>query len=99
MKDIVNHLREGWYGNGDIYCNSHPCTKYPVDCWKLWATCLAIAGTKFVPLCDGISGEIRSVIVDETFFDESVTLPIDTLIVDLTSEDNDDIDLGSIVNI
>ena len=60
---------------------------------------MAIAGTKFVPLCDGISGEIGSIIVDETFVDESVTLPIDTLIIDLTSEDNDDIDIGSVVNI
>ena len=31
--------------------------KRPVDCCKLWACYLTIS-TNYVPLCDGISGEI-----------------------------------------
>ena len=61
--------------------------KKPVDCHKLWATCLGIAGTKFVSLSEGISGEIGSLVVDKNYVDDSPDLPIDTLVVDLTRED------------
>ena len=38
--------------------------------------------TTYVGLCEGLSGEIGSLIVDDTYVDEQVNLPIDTLIVD-----------------
>ena len=56
MRDVVEGLREGWYGNGDKYEDTHPLFKRPVDCLKLWNKSLEIATTKFVKLCDGISG-------------------------------------------
>ena len=50
---------------------------------------MKIAGTKYVGLCDGISGEIGSLNVDENYVEEEVDLPIDTLVTDLTNEDNE----------
>ena len=90
MRNVVKYLREGWYGNGDAYAPDHPYHKSPVDCRKLWATCKKIAWTKFVPLCDGISGIIGDLKIDDTFKYESVMLPIDTLVVDLTKHVEDD---------
>ena len=80
--------------NGDIYSHDHPLKKRAVDCCKLWRTCLRIAGTKFVSLCEGISGDKGSLGVDEAYVDEDVSLPIDTLVVDLTRGGDKDDDLG-----
>ena len=99
MKDVVIHLREGWYGNGNKYCDGHVLKKRPIDCRKLWRTCLDIAGTKFVAICDGISGNIGSLLVDETFIDESVDLPIDTFVVDVTKNNDFEGELGAVRNI
>ena len=99
MRNVVLYLREGWYGNGDTYALDSDKHKRPVNCAKLWAKCLGIAGTKFVQLCEGISGAIGSLEVDPDFRYESVTLPIDTLVVDLSREDVDDDEFGVIENV
>ena len=65
----------------------------------LYVTCLSIAGTKFVQLYEGISGVIANLEVDPKFRYESVTIPIDTLMVDFTREDVDDDEFGAIENI
>ena len=87
MKDVVSALRVGWYGNQNEYPEGHPKRKRAVDCRKLWATCMKDAGTIYVPICDGISGEIGSLVIDQNQTDDSYTLPIDTLVLDLTKED------------
>ena len=97
MKEIVTHLRHGWYGKGELYPVGHPHQKRPVDCCKLWRTCVEIAGTKFVAICDGILGEIGSLAATETFTNEPVDLPIDILVVDLTRGDNLDVEFYLIV--
>ena len=89
LKDIVRYLREGWYGNGEKFHVGHPLRKRGFDYRALWRTWLKIAGTKYVGLCDGISGEIGSLNVDENYVEEEVDLPIDTLVTDLTNEDNE----------
>ena len=88
MRDVVESLREGWYGNGDKYKDTHPLFKRPVDCSKLWDTSLEIATTKFVALCDGISGVMGDLVVDEDYVDEEVSLPIDTLVCHMTRGDD-----------
>lgn len=99
MEDTVSHLWEGcWYGNGEQYPVKHPLRKRPVDCNKLFQTALDKARTKFIPIvCPAISGAIAGcLVVDETYKDEKVDLPIDTLVLDLTMEDDeeDEIDVG-----
>ena len=49
-----------------------------------------VTRTKFVPLCEGISGIIGDLKIDDTFKYESVMLPIEALIVDLTKHVEDD---------
>ena len=49
--------------------------------------------------CDEISGGVGSLLVDETFVDENVDLPIDTFVVDLTIDDGFRCDLGTVCNI
>ena len=90
MKDIVKYLREGWYGNGEAFILGHPYRKRPVDCGKLWTTCLNFARTKYIPLCEGISGSIGELIVDKNYEDERVELPIDTLVLKIASDEGDD---------
>ena len=65
MQNDVKYLREAWYGNAITFDVNDVKNKQPVDSRKLWARCLAIAGTKFVPLCEGISGEVGNLEVDD----------------------------------
>ena len=51
--------------------------------------CVCIAGTKFVALCDGIYGNIGSLVEDDVFTNEPVDLTIDTLVIDMTREDTE----------
>lgn len=76
----MQRLSKGWYDNMDQFILGHPLRKNSVDHCKLWATCLGIAGTKFVSLCDGIPGGIRLLVVDIKYVDDSINLPIDTLV-------------------
>ena len=99
MKKVVQYLREGWYGNGDAYVVGHPLRKRPVSCKKLWVTCLKMAGTNFVSICDGIEGQIGTLVIDDTFRYESVMLPLDTLVVDLKKDVEEDIELLQSKNI
>ena len=99
MRDIVKNLREGWYGDGSVYPVDHPLHKRPVDCRKLWSTCLAIAGTKFVSLCEGISGVIGNLVETDTFTNEPIDIPIDTLVTALTRDDDPLHDWGIVYNV
>ena len=86
MIDVVKYLQEGWYGNGEQYPEGHPKRKKPEDCWKMWAKCLMFAGTKYCNLCNGILGLMGELVVDENAIDEEVNIPIDTLVVRLTHD-------------
>ena len=96
---MVNYLQEGWYGNGDTCATDHPYHKSPVDCRKLWGACKKLAWTKFVPLCEGISGIIGNLKIDDTFEYESFMLPIDALVIVLTKEPEHDDQLFAEANI
>ena len=47
-------------------------------------TSLAIAGTKFVRLCPGISVIIGDLKIDPDYVDEDCSIPIDTLVVNMS---------------
>ena len=49
---------------------------------------LKMATTKFVPICRGIQGTIGSLVVDPNYTPEEVSVPIDTLIVHITNNDD-----------
>jgi transposase len=83
MKETVSHVREGWYGNGDTYPVGDLYRKAPVDCGKLFQECVTAAATKFIPLCEGISGTIGDLKIDETYQEEEIDVPIDALVLDL----------------
>ena len=61
--------------------------------------CLRIAGTTFVALCDGISGNIGSLVEDDDFTNEPVDLPIDTLVIDMTREGEESDEWGQVMMI
>ena len=90
MKDCVKYLKEGWYGNGDKFPDNHAYRKQPVNCQKLWDKCLHFAGTKYMDMCSGISGMMGQLEIDPNWQDESVSIPIDTLVVNLTEEEDVD---------
>jgi hypothetical protein len=54
------------------------------------------AATKFIPLCDGISGTIGMLVVDVHYVEDAIAFPIDALVVDLSQIDDDVIDKDGI---
>ena len=59
--------------------------KDPSNCQKLWNTCLGKATTTFMRICHSNSGQIGKLTIDLTYIAEEHTLPIDTLVLNLTS--------------
>ena len=57
------------------------------------------AWTIYVPICDGINGDIGSLSIDENHTDDSYTLPIDTLVVDIEKNSDIDIDIGHVESV
>lgn len=99
MKEVVHYLREGWYGNFDKFPDKHPFKKRAADCQKMWEKCLDFTRTKYVNLCEGISGTLPHLTIDQTVVDEQIDLPIDTLIVTLTNDDGNDEEMYLAANI
>jgi hypothetical protein len=97
MKQTVSQVREGWYGNHWDVPVGHSDRKEGVDCSKLFRMSLDFAATKFVPLCDGISGMIGTLVVDGDYIEDAVAFPIDALVVDLSKLDDDVIDEDGII--
>jgi hypothetical protein len=60
-----------------------------VDCGKLFQECITAAATKFIPLCEGISGTIGDLKIDQTYQEEEIGIPIDALVLDLTRFDDE----------
>ena len=87
MWDVVQALRVGWYGNGCEFPDNHPKRKRAINCHKLWATCLRYAVTIYIPICDGISGDIGNLVIDQIYTNDPHVLHIDTLVLNLTRED------------
>jgi hypothetical protein len=92
MKQTVSQVREGWYGNHWDLPVGHSDRKEGVNCNKLSWTSLDFAATKFIPLCDGISGTIGTLVVDVHYVEDAVAFPIDALVVDLSQIDDAVID-------
>jgi hypothetical protein len=61
--------------------------EYPFDCNYLFLTSLEYALTKFVPVCKGILRTIWDLVVDETYMEDPVALPIDALVIDLIKDE------------
>ena len=100
MKQTVADLREGWYGNrhlfpagagpNDFLAGNCRCRyKSEVECPKLFETCVNFANKKFIPLCDGISGTIGNLVVDEAHESNKDGLPIDMFVIDLMKDGSD----------
>ena len=94
MKGMVRNIREGWYGNADTFRVGDLRHKAPVDCNKLFAESIKAPATKFIPLCEGISGTIGALHIDPTYQDDEVDIPIDALVLDLTRVDDEEDDSG-----
>ena len=82
-------LCKGWYGTKTVVPGKEYLAKKEVDCAKLWARCLVSAPETFVKICQGIEGNVRALTIDKNYTPEEVELPIDTLIVDLTQEEEE----------
>ena len=94
MSETIQLLREGWYGTGNTYEPGDIRRKEEIDCSKLWAKSLGFATTKFVPICQGISGTMGELQVDKNYVAEPHDLPIDTLVLDFANQGVDDNETG-----
>jgi hypothetical protein len=94
MKDVVSHLRAGWYGNAHLFTHlgrepertdcvnndpNHPYKK-GVNCEKLWRAMLKKADEVFIPMCPSLSGTIGSLLDDGTYKPQAVNVPIDAFL-------------------
>jgi hypothetical protein len=99
MMETVNNLREGWYGNLSKYDTQlnesqmeedyNNIKKYPVDCLKLFNHCVEKANTKFIPLCQGLSGTMGNLIVDNNHVMCHDGIPIDLLLLNINRSEYD----------
>ena len=94
MSETIRLLCEGWYGTGNTYPEGDIRHKGEIDCFKLWNKSLGFATTKFVPICQGVSGTIGELQVDENYVAEPHDLPIDTLVLDFANSSTDDNETG-----
>jgi hypothetical protein len=94
MKGMVRNIREGWYGNDDTFRVGDLRHKAPADSKKLFAESVKAAATKFIPLCEGISGTIGALNIDPTYQEFEIDIPIDALVLDLARIDEEDGDSG-----
>ena len=69
--------------------------KVQFSCKALWEHSLNLTTTKFVPFCHRIKGTIGSLEIDDSYVHESVNVPIDTLINDLSNGPTLDNDNGA----
>jgi hypothetical protein len=100
MRQTIKHLREGWYGNLSLFQESQGEAvsinnyeiqpKDPVDCNKLFRKSIKMANEKFIPMCEGITGCIGSLLIDRDHIPNQTGMPIDMLIVDLTRFNNEE---------
>ena len=63
------------------------------------ATCLRYAGTIYIPICDGLSGDIGNLVVDQNHTDDPYVLPINTLVIDLMKRHDLSCENGFVENV
>jgi hypothetical protein len=108
MRQTVDSLRHGWYGNLHLFANvvidvenidpnrPVPITilgedqikiqrKEPIDCGKLVGKATTMINSKFIPLCNGLTGTIDDLVVDDTYEQTTENMPIDMLLIDLSA--------------
>ena len=86
MRDVVDLLREGWYGSKHVSPGKEHMYKKPVNCQKLWQRTLKSTNKIFVKICHSLEGTVGSLIIDGNYTPEEFTLPIDTLVIGLTRD-------------
>ena len=64
------------------------------NCDGLWRTAKTFINKKFIPLCDGLDGELGDLKVSSDYQSKAVKIPIDTIInnLDGIGDDKDDSD-------
>ena len=89
-REVVAHLREGWYGNEEEYDSYDDVTRpyhmkrrKPVDCERLFLHCIDLANTKYIPLCDGIDGTMDNLIIHADHVRIVDGIPLDIQMLDM----------------
>jgi hypothetical protein len=95
MKYTVRCLHDGWYGNADTFQDGNDEFHAVVtDCKKLVQHAISCADTMFIPLFNGSSGTIGALTIDPDYKRDTTDIPIDTRIVNLTNQVDDDDDIS-----
>jgi hypothetical protein len=89
MKETVEYVREGWYGNLEEYDKDNNQFTYrrvrkePTNCYSLFMHTINEANTKFIPICSGLKGIMGELEVDQDHVPNREGLPIDMLVLSL----------------
>jgi hypothetical protein len=94
QKTRFRHIHDGWYGNADMFQDGDNQFQAVIDCKKLVQHAISCADTMSIPLSDGISGTIGALTIDPDYECDTTGIPIDTLVVNLTNQVNDDVDIS-----
>ena len=62
----------------------------PIDCRGLVKKAVQMINRKFIPICNGLDGTIDNLVVDGTYEQTTDNMPIDMLLIDLSSSGNAD---------
>ena len=97
-QDTIRDLREGWYGTETMQkkylkLGASGVHKKAVNCRKLELRSIRMANEKFIPLCEGIEGQIGGLIVDCNYQTGTIEYPIDLVVMNMAHE-MDEIDLS-----
>ena len=84
LKDVVNRLQDGWYGNDDHLPTTDIEYTRGTTCEGLVKKAIDAMDKEFIPLCPGIQGQIGRLTVDETHVRDTSEIPIDSFVIDLT---------------
>jgi hypothetical protein len=101
LRDVVETLRHGWYGN-HMFFEEHEDEIDPIsgcirsrgryilprdtlDCYSLVQHTITDINRKYIPMCDGLSGTLGSLIIDPDYETNLDGLPIDMVVMNVAN--------------
>jgi hypothetical protein len=107
LREVVNTLREGWYGNHHLFqrledevdpisgllkINDRVISrKDTIDCGRLFRHTIDEINRRFIVNCQGVDGVLGELIVDENYEGTLAGLPADMVMLDITNNPENDV--------
>jgi hypothetical protein len=104
LREVVNTLRKGWYGNvfdryeddidplsGLLKINDRVfSSKDPIDCRCLFQHTIDEINHRYIQMCDGVDGVLGELVVDDSNEGTLAGLPADMVMLNITNNPEND---------